>query len=70
MATNDIILSEDSFDDFSQKDILYIIKNKLANNLVKCSIKDLNQILYEYFREKKIININEADKKERIVFLK
>ena len=70
MATNDIVLSEDSFDDFRQKDVLDIIKNKLINNLVKCSDKDLNQILYEYFLEKKIININEVDKKERIVFLK
>ena len=70
MATNDIVLSEDSFDDFRQKDVLDIIKNKLNNNLVKCSDKDLNQILYEYFLEKKIININEVDKKERIVFLK
>ena len=70
MATNDIVLSEDSFDDFRQKDVLDIIKNKLNNNLVKCSDKDMNQILYEYFLEKKIININEVDKKERIVFLK
>ena len=70
MATNDIILSEDSFDDFSQKDILDIVRYKLNNNLVECSNKDLNQILYEYFKEKKIINLNEIDKNERIVFLK
>ena len=70
MATNDIILSEDSFDDFSQKDILNIIRYKLNNNMVDCSNEDLNQILYEYFKEKKIINLNEIDKKERIVFLK
>ena len=70
MATNDIILSEDSFDDFRQKDILNIIRYKLNNNMVDCSNEDLNQILYEYFKEKKIINLNEIDKKERIVFLK
>lgn len=38
--------------------------------MVDCSNEDLNQILYEYFKEKKIINLNEIDKKERIVFLK
>ena len=70
MATNDIVLSEDSFDDFSQKDILDIVRYKLNNNLVECSNKDLNQILYEYFKEKNVININEVDKKERIVILK
>ena len=70
MATNDIVLSEDSFDDFSQKDILDIVRYKLNNNLVECRNKDLNQILYEYFKEKNIINLNEVDKKERIVILK
>jgi hypothetical protein len=72
MASNDIVLCEDSFDDFRQKEILEIINNKLQKNMVKCSDKDLNIILYEYFKGKKIIDLKELteDKKERIVFLK
>ena len=72
MASTDIILNEDSFDDFQQKNILNIINDKLKKNLVKCSNKDLNEILYEYFKEKKIINLNNIKRynKERIVFVK
>ena len=71
MASSDIVLNEDSFDDFRCKDVLDIIKEKLNNNLVKCSDKDLNQILYEFFKEKKIIDLKDIEKytKERIVFL-
>ena len=72
MASTDIILNEESFDDFRQKNILNIINGKLKKNLVKCSYKDLNEILYEYFKEKKIINLQNIKKytKERIVFVK
>lgn len=72
MASTDIILNEDSFDDFQQKNILNIINDKLKKNLVKCSNKELNEILYEYFKEKKIVNLNNIKRynKERIVFVK
>jgi hypothetical protein len=72
MASTDIILNEESFDDFRQKNILNIINGKLKKNLVKCSNKDLNEILYEYFKEKKIINLQNIKKytKERVVFVK
>ena len=53
MASNDIVLSEESFDDFSQKDILKIINDKIKKNWVKCTEKETNIILYKYFKEKK-----------------
>ena len=72
MASNDIVLSEESFDDFSQKDILNIIKAKIKKNRVKCTEKETNIILYKYFKEKKIIDLKNIEKytKERIVFIK
>ena len=72
MASNDIVLNEESFDDFKQKDIIEIINTKLKKNMIKCSDKDLNIILYEYFKEKKIIDLKAFEKytKERIIFLK
>ena len=71
MASSDIVLNEDSFDDLRCKDVLDIIKEKLNNNLVKWSAQDLNQILYKFFKEKKIIDLKDIEKytKERIVFL-
>ena len=72
MVSNDIVLSEESFDDFSQKDILNIIKAKIKQNWVKCTEKETNIILYKYFKEKKIIDLKNIEKytKERIVFIK
>ena len=71
LSSTDNIFNEDSFDDFQQKEILDIINDKLTKNLVKCSDKYLNQILYEYF-QKKIIDLShiEHDKNERIIFVK
>ena len=72
LASTDNIFNEDSFDDFQQKDVLNIIKNKLKKNLVKCSDKYLNQILYDFFLKKQIIDLSTIanDKNERIIFVK
>ena len=71
MASSDIVLNEDSFDDFRQKDVLNIIQDKVNKNMIKCSEKDLNLILYEFFKEQNIIDLTDIEKytKERIVFL-
>ena len=71
MASSDIVLNEESFDDFRQKDVLNIIQDKVNKNWIKCSDKDLNIILYEFFKEQNIIDLTDIEKytKERIVFL-
>ena len=72
LASTDNIFNEDSFDDFQQKDVLNIINNKLKKNLVKCNDKYLNQILYDFFLKKQIIDLSTIanDKNERIIFVK
>ena len=72
LASTDNIFNEDSFDDFQQKDVLNIINNKLKKNLVKCSDIYLNQILYDFFLKKQIIDLSTIanDKNERIIFVK
>ena len=72
MASNSVVLSEESFDDFSNKEVLDIIKDKLNKNKVKCSNSELNVILFNYFHNKKIVNLSkEIDiSKSRIVFVK
>jgi 2',3'-cyclic-nucleotide 2'-phosphodiesterase (5'-nucleotidase family) len=72
MASNSVVLTEESYDDFSNKEVLDIIKDKLNQNKVKCTKNKLNEILLNYFHEKRIINLTkEIDfSKPRIIFVK
>lgn len=72
MASNSVVLSEESFDDFSNKEVLDIIKDKLNKNKIKCSNSELNVVLVNYFHNKKTVNLTkEIDiSKPRIVFVK
>ena len=72
MASNSMVLSEGSYDDFTSKEVLNIIRDKINKKKVKCSDKELNNVLLNYFHNKKIINVHkEVDiTKPRIVFVK
>ena len=72
MSSNSIVLSEEGFDDFSKKEVVDIIKNKLNQNKVKCSEDEINLILLNYFFQKKIVDVNkEVDlTQKRIVIVK
>ena len=69
MASNSVVLSEESYGDFTNKEVLDIIKNKLNQNKVKCSNNELNSILLNYFYEKKIVDVTKEidNSKPRII---
>ena len=71
IASHDIIINKNSFEDFRENDILEIIREKINKNMVKYYHEEINQILYDFFKKKKIINAQkDANDKERIVYLK
>ena len=71
MASNSIVLSKEGFDDFTSKECLDIIRDKLNKNKVKCSENEINIELLKYFRNKKIVDLSkEVDtSKERIIIV-
>lgn len=71
MASNSIVLSKLGFDDFSSKECLDIIRDKLNKNKVKWSENEINIELLKYFRKMKIVDLSkEVDtSKERIIIV-
>ena len=71
LASNNVILCEDSKDEFTQKESLEVIKNKYKNNEIKCSENFLYMDIINYFRNKKIVDLTkEVDmSKPRIVII-
>ena len=71
LSSNNVVLSEDSKDEFTVKDSLDIIQEKYRNNKIKCSESCVFVDIANYFQNKKIFDLNkELDlKKKRIVFV-
>ena len=71
MSSNSVVLYKDSYDDFTSKDVVNIIKDKYNKNEIKCTKDELNIILLNYFHEKKIIDVNKEvdNSKPRIVLV-
>ena len=71
LSSNNVILSEDSKDEFTVKDSLDIIQDKYKNNKIKCSENYVFVDISNYFKNKKIFDLSkELDiKKQRIVII-
>ena len=72
MSSNSIVLSDESYDEFTNEEVVKIINNKLNKNKVLCQETELNLVLLDYFHKKKIVDVNkEVDmSKPRIILVK
>ena len=59
LSSNNLILSEESEDEFKLKDSLDIIQDKYRNNKIKCSKRLVYIELMNYFRNKGIVDLRE-----------
>ena len=71
MSSNSIVLSEAGYDDFSSKEVLDIIKDKLNKNKIKCSNDEMNIDILNYLHKKSIIDVNKEvnNTNQRLVFV-
>ena len=69
ISSDNLVLSEESKDEFAMKDSLDIIQDKYRNNKIKCSTIKLYVEIMNYFKSKKVVDLrNDVDmSKPRIV---
>lgn len=70
-ASNNLILSEESKDDFAALNSLKIIQDKFRKNKIKCSKNNVYVDVMNYFKNKRVVNLSkEVDMtKQRIVII-
>jgi 2',3'-cyclic-nucleotide 2'-phosphodiesterase (5'-nucleotidase family) len=71
LASNNLILSEESKDDFAALNSLEIIQDKFRKNKIKCSKNNVYVDVMNYFKNKKVVDLSkEVDMtKQRIVII-
>ena len=71
LASNNLILSEESKDDFAALNSLEIIQEKFRKNKIKCSKNNVYVDVMNYFKNKKVVDLSkEVDMtKQRIVII-
>jgi len=71
LASNNLILSEESKDDFAALNSLKIIQDKFRKNKIKCSKNNVYVDVMNYFKNKKVVDLSkEVDMtKQRIVII-